>query len=69
VHVLYVPIDDLEGKVLLVREVVVERTPGGRGGGQQRLDAEIVVPMFQEHGQPGIEQALFRRMHGSFRGR
>ena len=31
---------------------------------EQRLDAEIVVAVLEEHAQARVEQAMLRRMHG-----
>ena len=41
-----------------VLEVMVERTLRSARGHKQGLDAQVVVPMLQEHAPPRIEQAL-----------
>ena len=57
-HLPHVLVNDLEREVLFVLEVMVERTLRSTRGFEQSLDAQIVVPMLQQHGHPRIEQAL-----------
>ena len=58
VHMSHILVDDLEREVLFVLEVMIEGTFRRRRGVEQRLHAEIVVAVLQEHGHSYIEQAL-----------
>jgi hypothetical protein len=58
----HVLVDDLEGEVLLVLEMVVERTLWRARSIEQGLDAQTVVAMLEQHGQADVEQALLGRM-------
>jgi hypothetical protein len=58
VHLPHVLVNDLEREVLLVDEMMVERSLRDTRGREQGLDAQIVVPMFQKQCLPRIEQAL-----------
>ena len=54
----YVGVDDLQRKILLVREVMVEGALGSSRGGEQGLDAQVVVALLQKHEEAGLDQAL-----------
>ena len=64
VHLLHVLIDDPEGEVFLVLEVMVKRSLRRTRGRKQSPDTEIVVPMLQQHRQTRIEQPLLGGMRG-----
>ena len=53
---------DLQREVLLVPEVVVEGALRRARGREQGLHAEVVVAVLEQHGEPGIEQALLGRV-------
>ncbi len=58
VNIVHVAVDNLQGKVLFAGEVMVERSLRHARFFQDRLDAEIVVAVAQEHPQPRIEHPL-----------
>ena len=57
-HVPHILVDDLEGEILLVLKMMVERTLRRTRGLEQGLDAQTVVAMLKQHGQTNIKQAL-----------
>ena len=61
-HPHHVLIDDLEGEVLLVSEVVIERTLGRARRLEHGLDSQTVVAMLEEHGEADVEQPLLGRV-------
>ena len=62
VDLAHVLVDHLEGEVLLVLEVMIERALRGVGSLKQGLDPKVMVAVLQQHGLPGIEQALLGRV-------
>jgi hypothetical protein len=58
VHARHVGVEDLEREILLVLEVMVERALRDVRLFEQRLDAEAVVAVLQQHAEPRIDQPL-----------
>src|SRR4029078_1732955 len=54
----HIGIDDLEGEILLVLEVMIERALGRCRRVQQRLNSQVVVAVLQKHAQSGLDQPL-----------
>src|SRR5690606_35967856 len=55
----HVLIDDLQREVLFILKVMVERALRDLRGRQQGLNAQVVVAVLEEHGQPRVKQSLF----------
>jgi hypothetical protein len=57
-HLPHVLVDDLEGEVLLVCEVMIERAFRSPRGVQHGLSAEAMIPVLEQQPEADVEQTL-----------